>query len=118
MLIWDGAKNHLWAVMNNECSEGDCLLLMVTTTYEGRKHDPACELNAGDHPFIDHPSHVCYRLANRSSVAHVRRMLAKGVYVAKEDFPGATFARIAAGIFASDDCPRWAQRYAEKVGLD
>lgn len=118
MLVPDGMKHHLWAVMNDQCPDGDCLLLMVTTTYQGRKHDPACELIAGDHPFIEHPSHVCYRLAHRSSVAHVKRMLAKGLYVAKEDFPGATFSKIASGIFASENCPRWAQLYAEKVGLD
>lgn len=104
--------------MNDECPEGDYLLLMVTTVYASRRHDPACILDAGDHPFLTHESYVVYRLANRSNARHVRRMLEKKVYLTKEDFGGPVFTRIAAGIFASDDCPAWAQKYATARGLD
>lgn len=111
-------KPHLFVVMNEPCEDGQCLLLMVTTIYEGRRHDPACILNDGDHPFIVHPSYVAYRIAQRTAAQHVKNMLAKKLYLQKEDFEASVFARIAKGLFDSEDVSGGTRRYAALVGLD
>jgi len=54
--------HHLYAVMNDPCPEGLCLMVNVTSI-RARYHDPACLLDDGDHPFIQHPSYMLYRLA-------------------------------------------------------
>lgn len=111
-------KPHLWIVMNDGCSAGQCLVIMISTIYASRPHDPACVLDVGDHDFLDHPSYAVYRLAETPTVARVQALLARGYYKPKEDFPAATFARIAKGIFASDETRRRIVTYAETVGLD
>ncbi|WP_433935287.1 hypothetical protein [Brevundimonas diminuta] len=110
-------QQHLWVVMNDECGDGQCLLLMITTIYENRKSDTACVLNAGDHPFITHPSYVAYRLAQMPRADHVRRMLDKKYYVSKEHFEKPVFDRISAGLFQSDHCSGTVRKYASTVGL-
>lgn len=118
LLVPYNEQPHLWVVMNDECPDGQCLLLMITTIYETRKTDTTCVLNVGDHPFIKHPSYIAYRLAQLSRADHVRKMLAKKYYVSKEDFDVPVFDRIAEGIFQSDRVTGVVRKYAVAVGLD
>ena len=118
MLAPFNEKQHLWIVMNDECAAGQCLLLMVTSVYPTRKSDESCLLNIGDHPFIMHPSYIAYRLAQMPRAQHIRKMLASKFYIPKEDFSGPVFARIAGGIFTSDEASGAVQKYAAAIGLD
>jgi len=45
-------------VLNYDAKQS--LFVGVSTIQEGIPHDPACELHAGDHPFIRHKSYVYY----------------------------------------------------------
>lgn len=109
---------HLFAVMNDECAAGMCLLIMVSTIKDGRFHDPACNLNVGDHDFIKHPSYMVYATAQTPAARHVRNLVARGYYTARADFGGPVFSRIAAGIFISDETRGVIRNYADAVGLD
>ncbi len=103
---------HLFAVMNDPCPEGQCLVLMITSIKENRYHDPTCVLGVGDHSFIRHPSWVAYRLAEMTSARHIGNMVDKKYFISKDDWTADVFNRIAAGIYSSDDTRRAVERYA------
>jgi hypothetical protein len=103
---------HLFAVMNDPCPDGQCLVLMVTTLKAGRYHDPACLLNVGDHPFIRHPSWIAYRIAETPRAAHVGNMVDKKLFIPRDDWTPAVFNRLAAGIYNSDDTRGGIIKYA------
>ena len=56
---------HLFLVVTNIISVNGVVQYvcpMVSSWKDGSKYcDPACILNAGDHPFIEHKSYVAYR---------------------------------------------------------
>lgn len=115
VLIPENDKPHLFAVMNDECPEGQCLLLMITTIKPNRAHDASCVLDTGDHPFITHPSYVLYARALRARAAHIGRMIEKRLFIPKEDFTKPVFERIAQGIFDSYETPQGVITYAAAV---
>lgn len=49
---------HLWVVVSNPTADGS--IAMVNFTTLRRPCDETCVLNAGDHPFIRHPTIVAY----------------------------------------------------------
>lgn len=103
---------HLFAVMNDPCPEGLCLVLMITSVKERRYYDPTCVLNVGDHPFIRHPSWVAYRIADMPRANHIGNMVDKKLFVVKEDWDAAVFNRIASGIYNSDEAKLGVIKYA------
>lgn len=107
---------HLFAILNDPCSNRLCLVVMITTIYEDRHYDPACLLNAGDHPFVRHPSYLLYRAADTLRASQIVSLIDQKYYIPKEDFDAAVFRRIADGLFASEETKRWVTRYAETVG--
>ncbi len=106
-------KHHLFVVMNDPCPDKLCLVISITTIHDGRAFDPACVLQAGDHPFITHPSYVKYRLAETIRAFQIVKLIKSNVYIPREDFDPAIFARIAAGIYESEDVARRIVLYAE-----
>lgn len=62
-----GGKQHLFVVLADPAVVMDygqtpkILAVSITTLYAGVKHDPACVLQVGDHPFIQHESWAYYR---------------------------------------------------------
>ncbi len=107
-----GESPHLFAIMNNPCQDGLCLLLMVTSIKEGRKYDETCVLGQGDHPFIKHASCIVYRLAYTPRATHIGNTVNKGLFIKKEDWLASIFNKIAAGLYNSDQTPRGMAKYA------
>ena len=103
---------HLFAVMNDPCKDGLCLVLMVTSVKLNRYHDATCLLTIGDHPFIRHPSWIAYRIAETPRAGHISNMVDKKLFVPKEGWTPAVFNRIAAGIYTSDDTRGAIEKYA------
>ena len=61
----DSDQKHLFIVLTDPAQvlgydEKHSLLVGVSTIHQSVAHDPACELFAGDHPFIRHKSYVYY----------------------------------------------------------
>lgn len=110
-------KPHLFAIMNDECRDGQCLVIMLTTVHRGRYFDQTCIVNAGEHPFVQHESYLLYRKAETPRAQHVRNMLSKGYFRPKDDFSTALFDRIALGIYDSDETTPRIIRYADSVAL-
>ncbi|OQP87581.1 hypothetical protein BTR14_03155 [Rhizobium rhizosphaerae] len=103
--------------MNDPCAQHQCLVINVTSIKEGRAHDSACELNPGDHPFIVHPSYVLYRMAETLHKARIGRYIDSGYYLSRNDWQPDVFARIAAGIYTSDETILRIVRYAKENGI-
>jgi hypothetical protein len=108
---------HLFVVMNDPCKDKLCLLLMVSSIKKDRHHDTACLLNAGDHPFINKPSFVVYRLAQTTPAGHIGNMVAKKYYTQKGVLDEKVFDRIVMGLEASENTRPAMFEYAESVGL-
>jgi hypothetical protein len=112
LLVPYDERPHLWAVMNDACKDGLCMLVMISSIKAGRSYDNTCVLQQGDHPFIDHDSYVVYRLAYTSRADHIGNMVDKKIYIPKEDWDVHVFNRIAAGIYQSDQISRGMEKYA------
>jgi hypothetical protein len=108
---------HLFTIMNNPCKDALCLLVMMTSIKPGRAYDPACILQVGDHPFVTHSSYILYRTASQVRAAHISNMVEKGYYGVKDDMPEPTFARLAAGLHASENISGTMLRYARSIGI-
>jgi hypothetical protein len=108
---------HLFVVMNNPDKDGLCLLVMISSTKQGRSHDKACLLKAGDHEFIKHDSHIVYRLAYHSPSVHVSNMVQRKLYSEKTDVSDELFSRISEGLRTSDETTPAILRYAKEVGI-
>lgn len=108
---------HLFVVMNDPTADGDCLLLMVSSDKENRMHDTTCALDDGDHPYVDRPSHIVYRIAETMRAAHIARMVELKYYEPRVDMDVALFERVADGVFASDDTRQRIITFAKTCGL-
>ncbi|WP_373413732.1 hypothetical protein [Ensifer aridi] len=109
--------HHLFAVMNDSCAEHQCLIINITSIKPHKSHDPTCVLEAGDHPFIQHPSYVLYRMAQTPRWSHIGRMVDLNYYLTRDDWGDEVFNRIAQGIYDSEETPLRIIRYAETNGI-
>jgi hypothetical protein len=108
---------HLFVVMNDPCPNSLCLCVMISSVKKNRNYDSACLLQKGDHDFITGQSYVVYRLAEQESSHHIANMVAKKYYVLKADMSEAVFAKIVAGLHASDETRPRIITYANNVGI-
>ena len=108
---------HLFVVMNDPCPDGFCLLVMITSIKPNKHYDRACVLGPGDHPFLKHPSHVLYRMAEPVRASRIVKMVGLHYYTPKDDLDPTVFSRVADGVYASDDTPLRIIRYAKANGV-
>ncbi|MCD6672662.1 MAG: hypothetical protein LT106_07390 [Burkholderiaceae bacterium] len=81
-------------------------MVSVTTIRSGIPHDTACELHAGDHPFIRHPSYIAYRHMRVDASAHTAEMVMRGLWKPHERCSPELLARVIAGARVSRLIPR------------
>lgn len=113
MLVPSGpAGMHLFmlivgpVVVQNYGQHEQMLMVSATTLRPELPHDNACVLNAGDHPFIQHPSYVTYRHARLDARAHIVEMVRSGVWVPHEPCSDDLAARVLYGMRVSRLAPR------------
>ena len=108
---------HLFVIMNDPCVNRLCLIVMLTSVKDKRKHDTACIINAGEHQFVTKPTYVLYRLADYSLAAHIGKMVDKGYYMPWPDVKPALFQRICDGLYKSNESRPSMCTYAKSVGI-
>ncbi len=81
-------------------------MVSATTLRDGVPHDPACVLEAGDHPFIQHRSYLAYRHMRIDSSAHVETMVNRAVWKPHDPCAGELLHRILVGVCQSRLTPR------------
>ncbi len=70
--------SHLWVILSEPALDEDHILIVNFTTLRSDS-DRACVLNAGEHPFVKHPTCVNYRGAKVVSRAQIDTLLQKGL---------------------------------------
>jgi hypothetical protein len=108
---------HLFVVLNDPDSDGQCLLVMVNSIKPHRPYDGACQLCVGDHAFIERDSYLNYRLAAPSPAGHIKKMVESGYYKKRDDFAEDVFKRICDGLYASDETRIAILKYAKKMQI-
>lgn len=113
LLIPSGPKGmHLFVivldptVLQGYGTSPQILLVSATTLRDDIPHDPACILEAGEHPFIQHRSYIAYRYARIDSAAHVEQMVARHVWIPKEACSPQLIDKIISGMQRSRLAPR------------
>ena len=99
-------KKHLFIIMTKECSNGEHLLIPVSSIKPDLYHDPACELAAGCHGFIRAKSYVLYAKAQKLKSDLLIKCVEGWVYTPKEPVDDTTFRSVCAGIDVSRHIPR------------
>ncbi|MDR1613128.1 MAG: hypothetical protein LBT97_10170 [Planctomycetota bacterium] len=79
------------------------VLVNATTFHKGSWNDPACVLDAGEHPFIRHKSYIAYRHARIDPQENVERFARQKL----DDCSPVLLARIASGLAVSRFTPRF-----------
>ncbi|WP_432284133.1 hypothetical protein SLT36_20295 [Aminobacter sp. BA135] len=102
---------HLYVIMTNPCDQGKSLLVSISSIKDGRFHDPACIIEVGEHPFVTKRSFVEYRLSRIIRCDHIAKCVAGWVFTPKAGVSDELFAKIEAGIEASDFTPKLVTTY-------
>lgn len=107
-----GDKSHLFTVvlgpklLAGHGGQQQVVMVSVTTVKPDFPHDPACVIQAGEHPFIDHESYVYYREPRVEAVDHVERMIQTMGWQPKEPCSQALCEKILQGLKVSKRVPR------------
>jgi hypothetical protein len=88
-------------VVDGYGSNDQIAMVNITSIKAGIPHDPACQLQPGDHPFVQHPSFVAYRHLRIDSVPHVDLMVRNQVWMLHQPCTPQLLARITAGVCLS-----------------
>ena len=115
MLIESGPSgSHLFIVITNICTDGQHLLLNVSSIKAGKTYDTACVFQGGEHEFITTPSFIQYRFAERRNANAISKHVETGYIVRKADLDSTYFNFICDGIYTSQYVKPWVQTYFEE----
>lgn len=112
LLVPSGPGLHLFfltlgpVVLADYGSAPQLAMVSATTMRDGVPHDPACVLEAGDHPFIQHRSYLAYRYMRLDASTHVEKMVSGAVWKPHDPCAADLLQRIVAGVCQSRLTPR------------
>lgn len=100
---------HLYVVLNDPASFSDygygsylyIAAVNFTTLHSNAHHDPACIVNAGEHPFVTRDSYVRYRDAKFERVDKLKLRVESGEWPLKEPVSAELLTRLRQGLQAS-----------------
>lgn len=108
---------HLWVIISDPLIDvTDPVIIVNFTTYKEGK-DPTCILQAGDHPFIKHPTAVDYRNAIDVPNAGLEASANRGQVVLQEPLKPEILHRIRQGATESPFIPEGCRMILAKQGL-
>lgn len=116
LLVPSGPGLHLFfltlgpVVLADYGSAPQLAMVSATTMRDGVPHDPACVLEAGDHPFIQHRSYLAYRYMRLDASTHVEKMVSGAVWKPHDPCAADLLQRIVAGVCQSRLTPRECKR--------
>jgi hypothetical protein len=92
--------SHLWVVISDPALDAERVLIVNFTT---RRHDsdPACTLQAGEHPFVHHETSVNYAGAKVVSSAEIQTLMQKGLLSSHAVLSASLLERIREGAASS-----------------
>jgi len=93
--------SHLWVVISDPVVDAERVLIVNFTTRR-KDSDPACILQAGEHPFVHHETCVNYAGAKVVSGAQIQTLLQRGLLSSHIALSDALLKRIRDGVAASE----------------
>ena len=102
-------QRHLHIVCNDTCERGLNLLVPISTFYDGC--DTTCELDTGDHTFLQHLSYVFYAKAALYRAEQIDRGIERDILIQQPALVEEVFRRVEIGICVSPDTPRKIKEY-------
>ena len=95
-----GQGGHLWVVVSEPATDPAHVVIVNMTTDRGI--DRSCILNAGDHPFVDHPTCMRYDMARIVTNAALERHVSSYAIRLHERVSADVLERIRQGAAATD----------------
>jgi hypothetical protein len=92
--------SHLWVVISDPAVDPQRVLIVNFTTRR-EDSDPACILQAGEHPFVHHETCVNYAGAKVVSGAQIQALLRKGLLTTHAALSSTLLKRMRDGAAAS-----------------
>ena len=107
---------HLWIIVTApEAGSGQAVMVNLTTQ---RPHsDTTVVLNAGDHPFVRHPTVVNFSDARFVDVRQLEQGIRAGYFAAQATCTARVLQRIQAGVLASQFTPTKIKTYCRTAAL-
>jgi hypothetical protein len=93
--------SHLWVVISDPVVDAERVLIVNFTTRR-KDSDPACILQAGEHPFVHHETCVNYAGAKVVSRAQIQILLQRGLLSSHTSLSVNLLKRIRDGAAASE----------------
>lgn len=107
-----GDDLHLFFVLTNPMklpsygNQSQVLSVNISSVYEDRPYDNTCEINVGEHPFINRRSYVYYRRMRLDTAVHIENLVNSGVFLARENCTPELLQRILQGALNSIHTPK------------
>lgn len=114
-----GDKSHLFTIvlgpkqLDGYGASDQVVMVSVTTVKPDFPFDPACVIQAGEHPFIDRESYVYYREPRVESVAHVNKMVETLGWQPRGACSPELFEKIMKGLRESKRLPRYVRTFLD-----
>lgn len=110
---WSNADQpdpHLWLVLTDpDPVTGKVVAVMVVTKKDHT--DPTTSLLPGDHPFIDHESHVDFRTAKPVSAERLLADMNAGICVVQQNLSQGVLKRVRVGLLTSERTVNFVKDY-------
>lgn len=99
---YPGSKYHLFIVVTRRMNDSSFVCTMVSSwKNDSRLDDPACILEPGDHPYIQHKSYVAYKETVIFYPDQLDRLFASGMCLPRDPVSPSLLDRIRANAFRS-----------------
>lgn len=102
-----GNELHLFFVLTEPMSlpsygnQLQVLSVNISSVHEDGRYDNTCEIDVGEHPFVNRKSYVYYRRMRMDSVEHIEGLVNSGLFPAKENCSPELLQRILEGALTS-----------------
>lgn len=107
-----GIIKHLRVVISDVDAANECLVVCVTTWYEGvRGQDSSCILEAGCHNFIKHKSWIDFSRSKAMEYIEIFNGLQKGLLIKKDDLEPSLVVKIQKAAKKSEFLPVELERF-------
>jgi len=115
--LWipSGNNKHLFVILNDKCAAGCHLIVNVTSIYEGVPHDPACILEAGEHPAIKRKSYIRYDMADIQPADRLTKMTDLRYYQPGDDVSDALLSKIMDGSYETEFIKKRIAKYIDDL---
>jgi hypothetical protein len=97
-------KTHLWFVLTDPDPTTSKVVLVMLVT-ERAHTERTVRLDAGDHPFVRHPSNVDFGTATYAPVSKLSDALARNAAALDADMSHELLQRVRRGLLASSHAP-------------